>query len=79
MNSANIEKSSRLQRVLGVLQDGKRHSTRDIIQAASVCAVNSIIAELRDNGIDVDCQREGFVWWYWIPAENMRLVEKSAA
>lgn len=53
MNSTKIEKSPRLQRVLEVL----RHSactTREIIERAHVCAVNSCIAELRDNGYDIE-------------------------
>jgi len=64
MNSANIDKSPRLQRVLAVLWDGLPHTTLDIIQQANVCAVNSIIAELRDNGFSIDCKREGDKWFY---------------
>ena len=66
MHSAILAKSARLQRVYKLLQDGKRHTTRDIISKASVCAVNSICAELRQNGIQIECQREGDVWHYWI-------------
>ncbi len=66
MHHAHLEKSSRLQRVLKVLNDGKRHTTRDIIRKASVCAVNSIVSELRVNGIKIDCQRNGDKWSYWI-------------
>ena len=35
-----------------------------IIQRANVCAVNSIISELRANGFDINCQRQGDVWYY---------------
>jgi len=66
MHSAILDKSARLQRVYKLLQDGKRHTTRDIISKASVCAVNSIIAELRENGVTIECQREGAIWRYWM-------------
>lgn len=55
MHSAKLEKSNRLQRVYEVLQRGPK-TTLEIIQQAGVCAVNSIISELRDNGIDIDCR-----------------------
>lgn len=65
---ANADKSKRLQRVLGVLADGCRHSTLAIIRRARVCAVNSIAAELRMNGHKISCKREGgpanAVWYY---------------
>ncbi len=64
MNSANLEKSERLQRTLAVLKDGKPHSTMDIIAQAQVCAVNSIAAELRENGYPVLCERRGSAWYY---------------
>ena len=64
MNSARIDKSPRLQRVLGLLYGGKWHSTMDIIQSAKVCAVNSIVSELRDNGYKIDCKRNGDKWLY---------------
>jgi len=69
MHFATLEKSQRLQRVLAVLRDGKTHTTRDLILKAQVCAVNSIVAEIRANGIHVDCRRSGDVWWYCIASE----------
>jgi hypothetical protein len=36
----------------------------DIIRNANVCAVNSIISELRQNGINISCQRRGSNWYY---------------
>lgn len=59
MKSAKLKSSHRLQRVLSVLADGQEHSTRDIVYEADVCAVNSIIAELRANGVAIRCQRRG--------------------
>lgn len=64
LHAAAIENSDRLQRVLDVLADGAEHSTMDIVLAAGVCAVNSIIAELRANDCRIDCQRRGDVWFY---------------
>jgi hypothetical protein len=63
MNAASLE-SPRLRRTLRVLKRRKRSSTLDLVRLAGVCAVNSIIAELRQNGYNVKCQREGAVWWY---------------
>lgn len=64
MHNANIEKSGRLQRVLRVLSDGATHTTRDIIKRANVCAVNSIISELRENGFKISCYRKKDKWHY---------------
>lgn len=64
MHSASIEKSQRLRRVDDLLSDGKEHSTMDIVNKANVCAVNSIISELRDNGRDIACRRQKDIWLY---------------
>ena len=69
MHSAALGRSPRLQRVLAVLQDGAEHSTLDLIREAQVCAVNSCIAELRDNGCWIECRQEAGrsgerVWLY---------------
>lgn len=66
MHSAKIEQSPRLMRVFRVLSDRKQHTTRDIMRKANVCAVNSCVAELRDNGIAVECHRTGSLWRYWL-------------
>lgn len=66
MKAAKLESSPRLQRVHALLSDGRPRTTRDIVTGAHVCAVNSCIAELRDNGVPVQCQRKGDLWWYWI-------------
>lgn len=54
MHSARLERSERLQRVHALLSDGAEHSTREIMAEAHVCAVNSCIAELRDNGFYIE-------------------------
>ena len=64
MNSARLSKSDRLQRALSVLRDGKFHTTRDLIRKASICAVNSVVAELRANGINITCERRKDLWYY---------------
>ena len=64
MNAAKLNKSDRLQRVLEFLRDKRPHSTLEIVRKAKVCAVNSIIAELRANGIDISCQRRADRWYY---------------
>jgi predicted transcriptional regulator len=64
MNAANIEKSDRLQRVLTLLKRGGEYTTLEIIQNAGVCAVNSIISELRQNGYQINCQRRADKWFY---------------
>jgi predicted transcriptional regulator len=64
MNAANIEKSDRLQRVLTLLKRGGEYTTLEIIQNAGVCAVNSIISELRQNGYQINCQRRADKWLY---------------
>lgn len=64
MNAASIERSERLGRVLDLLSQGGEYTTLDIIKQANVCAVNSIVAELRCNGFDIDCQRRGDKWFY---------------
>lgn len=59
MKAASIETSQRLQRVLWLLLDERWHTTREIIELAQVCAVNSIIAELRANGVEIETRCMG--------------------
>lgn len=64
MNAATIATSPRLQRLLAVRADGGEHSTRDLISAAQICAVNSAVAELRHAGLVVHCaggKRDGLM------------------
>lgn len=63
MKAASMD-SKRLQRVAKYLSDGQEHTTLDIVSGAQVCAVNSIIAELRANGHEIKCQRRGDRWFY---------------
>ena len=64
MNFANLEKSDRLKRVVRLMEDGLEHSTMEIIEKARVCAVNSIISELRKNGYRIMAERKKGIWYY---------------
>lgn len=63
MNSANLKNSARLRRTLKALEDQRDHgldgwiSTRSLIWAAGICAVSSVIAELRDNGCKIETRQ----------------------
>ena len=57
MSAARIQRSKRLQRVHALLLDGVERSTVEIVQAADVCAVNSCIHELRENGAIIECHQ----------------------
>lgn len=54
MRAAKIDTSYRLQRVLAFLKLGPG-TTMQISRSCEVCAVNSIVAELRENGFNIDC------------------------
>lgn len=54
MHAAKIENSPRLQQVLQYLRKGPA-TTFEIVMGCGVCAVNSIIAELRANGFTITC------------------------
>ena len=73
MNNALLSKSHRLQSVFNVLLDGKEHTTRDIIRKSGMCAINSIAAELRENGISIDCNRRGDKWFYRMTKKSVSL------
>lgn len=69
MHYAKLDKSARLQRVYEYLNRSKSEkTTMDIIKAANVCAVNSIISELRRNGFDIKTRREGGIYYYKLVA-----------
>ncbi|MEM1077423.1 MAG: hypothetical protein AAGI09_02750 [Pseudomonadota bacterium] len=58
MRAASLAKSPRLQRTLRVLQQGGEFTTRQLVRQARICAVNSVIAELRANGCNITCRQE---------------------
>ena len=59
MHHASLRKSARLRRTLDVLERREGHwlTTRDLIVEAHICAVNSVIAELRANGCEIECEQ----------------------
>ena len=74
IHAAQLSRSPRLQRVLAFLREraGEGATTMEIIRQANVCAVNTIIQELRENGLLIDGE--------WVPAGDAmayryRLVE----
>ena len=69
MHFADISSSTRLQRILKVLQKGGKFTTRDLIRKSGQCAINSIVSEIRANGIAVECERVKNRWYYWL-SEN---------
>ena len=66
MHAAKLSKSDRLQRVHALLTrfQGRWLTTMDVIQRAQVCAVSSIMDELRENNVNIETKREGRVWSY---------------
>lgn len=59
MHAASIDKSPRLQRFVRFLADGNWHGTREIVHGAEVMACNSVAAETRANGVNVECRCVG--------------------
>lgn len=58
MNHASLKSSARLRRTLKALIEAKGWvSTATLIRRACICAVNSVIAELRENGCDISCEQ----------------------
>lgn len=58
IKAAKLADSDRLQRALRLLI-AERHrwlTTRTILRRANVCAVNTVIAELRENGAEIECK-----------------------
>lgn len=56
MHAAKIEDSPRLQKVRDFLRRVGSATTFEIVLGCQVCAVNSIIAELRENGFKIKCE-----------------------
>ena len=58
MHHAQLSRSPRLQRALRALREaGGWITTRSLIRRARICAVNSVIAELRENGAEIACEQ----------------------
>jgi hypothetical protein len=61
IHAGHVRTSPRLRKVYEFLRarGGRGATTFEIIRACQVCAVNSIISELRHNGLGIDCKDEG--------------------
>ncbi|WP_322895211.1 MULTISPECIES: helix-turn-helix domain-containing protein [unclassified Yoonia] len=57
MHAATLN-SPRLLRLLKLLRDGRPHSTRDIARRTGVLAISACVAELRQHGADIICERK---------------------
>jgi len=58
MHPGHLSTSPRLRRALRALQAAKGEiSTYDLARQAQICAVNSVIAELRANGAEITCRQ----------------------
>ena len=80
MHAADAARSPRLRRVLDVLSDGRWHTTRDLVREADVVAVNSCVAELRQGGLVVACERvPGQRAWRYRLERQPDLFPESAA
>jgi hypothetical protein len=65
MHYADVKNSKRLRRVLFVLVvELDWISTMELSNKCNVCAVSSIISELRRNGYEIECKRFGDKWKY---------------
>ena len=76
MHAASIDSSPRLQRVRDLLAEGGEYSTMEICVRANVCAVNSIVAELRANGCAISCRQclsdnGNRIWLYCMQAREV--------
>lgn len=75
MHAAALSRSERLQRVVKFLSDGREHSTLDVVNGAQVVAVNSAMAELRQQNYVIDCERRGDKWWYKMRIDKASLSQ----
>lgn len=62
MNHRKLGKNANLQRALKVLRIARAQgdgslTTMQIVKRARVYAVNSVIAELRENGCEISCEQ----------------------
>jgi biotin operon repressor len=70
-----VKRPSQNERILEVLRDGQPHRMEEIHQRVGFCRLNSRIAELRDRGYQITCDKGGGLYVYRLIGE----VEASAA
>ncbi|QBF31538.1 hypothetical protein [Thalassococcus sp. S3] len=58
MHHGRLATSPRLRRALRVLREADGEiSTWELAHEARICAVNSVVAELRENGCQISCRQ----------------------
>lgn len=74
MHAAKLETSDRLQRVMGVLRAvGTQGVTSwTLMQVAQVVAPATCVSELRRQGHQINCKREGDHWRYILEPGEVR-------
>jgi DNA-binding transcriptional regulator GbsR (MarR family) len=55
MHYAKLDKSDRLQKVYMALRE-RPMTTRELIEHTGCCAISSVVSELRENGIVIECE-----------------------
>lgn len=82
MHAAKLEDSPRLRKVLAFLRRHGPATTIQIVKGCEVCAVNSIIAELRSNGLTIKCGavkgQRGVYQYTLVEAGQLPLFGKAA-
>ena len=66
-------------RVVSLLESGREYSTNEIISQAKVCAVASLVSELRRTGLPIVCTRKGKNWFYKIEARSAASRRQAVA
>lgn len=83
MHAARLSHSPRLQRTLAALEARRGWmSTRTLLRRANICAVNSVVAELRENGVAIECEqrvtKSGARRWFYRLADGPETGTKNA-
>jgi len=74
MNAGRLATCPRLRRVFNLLdaRGPRGATTREIVAEAQVMAVSAVVAELRQNGVQIECEYQGRteqggrVYRYWL-------------
>lgn len=68
MNFGKVSSCEKLQKVIAALNAAGQHgaTTAQIREMSGVEAASTRISELRANGYEIECKRQGSVWRYWL-------------
>lgn len=64
MHYAKLENSHRLKNLLLLLKCGRELSTMELSLKCGIYALSTAISELRHQGYNIECRREGRKWLY---------------